>query len=185
MNDGFKQRLVGAVVLLSLALILWPLVFSDADGIFMDRTSQIPPTPEFNKYTVSEPVRPEAIEEVITPKESPVIAEEPVVSPAKPVKSKPVTAKPRAAKPTLDSHNLPEAWVLQVASFTKDDNAQVLTQALIKQGHKAYTRSIQTQDGVSTRVYIGPRLQKDAFDALRPKINKAYGVTAMVVRYEQ
>ncbi|WP_101759534.1 SPOR domain-containing protein [Oceanicoccus sp. KOV_DT_Chl] len=177
MNDGFKQRLVGAVVLVCLALIMWPLIFSDADRIAMDRTSQIPPTPAFEKYTVTAPARPPSIEPVVTPQEQPVAAPTPSLPKAE---EPPIKLTPR-----LDSRNLPEAWVLQIASFSETANARELTKALVEKGYKAYTRTVTTSDGPSTRVYIGPRLTSDAFDDIMPTINKAYGVKAMVVRYEQ
>jgi DedD protein len=177
MNDGIKQRIVGAVVLVSLALILWPLLFSPNDNIAMDRTTQIPDTPDFEKYTVSAPTRPTDIEPVETPQPTPVLAPE---TPAPSVEK-----KVSQQAPVLDSRNLPVAWTLQVASFSDAANASVLTTKLIKQGYKAYTRTIKSSTSPSTRVYIGPRLTQDAFDKILPEINKSYGVNAIVVRYEQ
>ncbi len=74
MNDGFKQRLVGAIVLLSVALILWPVVFSDSRPD-IDQVSQIPPTPAFKKYTVPELVRPQALAPISKPVDHNVVAE--------------------------------------------------------------------------------------------------------------
>lgn len=197
MNDGFKQRLVGAVVLLCLALIFWPWFFSDAERLTTDKTSQIPLMPAFEKYTVASPIRPADIEPVVTPQDKPTPAQpvpaKSTIEAVAEIKQKAAAVKPSAikpnivkqAKPTLDSHNLPEAWVLQVASFVEASNARVLKQDLIKQGYKAYTRSIKTKNSISTRVYIGPRLTKDAFDKISININKTYNVNAIVVRYEQ
>ncbi|ARN75925.1 SPOR domain-containing protein [Oceanicoccus sagamiensis] len=179
MNDGFKQRLVGAIVLLAIALILWPVIFTDPNAIVMDRTSQIPPTPAFEEYPVAKPVRPQNITPVVKPKPEPVAA---VTEKPKPKEQ----AKPKAkAKPKLAGTGLPESWVLQVASFTQPKKADELKQALQKQGYKAYSRSVSTKEGKSTRVYIGPRFSKDEFTKDKTRIDKAYQVKSMVVRFEQ
>lgn len=167
MNDGFKQRLVGAIVLLAIALILWPVIFIDPDGIVMDRSSQIPPVPDFDQYRVAKPVRPQIIEPINKP------------SP------KPVAKPPSKSAPKLDQKGLPEAWVLQVASFTQLQKADDLKQALQKKGYKTFTRSISTKEGKSKRVYIGPRFKKDAFNKDKKTIDKVYKVNSMVVKFEQ
>ena len=179
MNDGFKQRLVGAIVLLAIALILWPVIFSDPDGIVMDRTSQIPATPAFDEYRIAEPVRPQNIEPISKP------ASEPVAEPKPKLKAKTVAKSVPAAKPTLNAKGLPEAWVLQVASFTQPQKADDLKKALQKKGYKAFTRTITTKDGKSKRVYIGPRLKQDAFNSDQKTIDKAYKVESMVVKFDQ
>ena len=184
MNDGLKQRLVGAVVLLSLALILWPVIFSDPNGPALDRRSQIPPMPAFEKYSVPEPVRVQDVEPISRPsmaEQTPVI-DKPV---AKSFEQKSVIKPKPKPRPKLDKKGLPEAWVLQVASFTQQKNADELTLQLQKKGHKAFARSITTKEGKSTRVYIGPRMTKNAFDKDKKTIDKAYSVTSMVLRFDQ
>ncbi len=174
MNDGFKQRLVGAIVLACIALIVWPVIFSDPGGPSLDRRSQIPATPTFDKYTVPEPVRPDNIEPVAVAKVQP----EPDVLPEKSV----ITEQDN--KPKQDKRGLPESWVLQVASFAKAANAKELKQALQKKGYKAFTRNITTKEGKSTRVYIGPKLTKGAFSKDKPLIDRTFKVNSIVLRFD-
>ena len=186
MNDGFKQRLVGAIVLLAFALILWPVIFTDPNAIVMDRTSQIPPTPAFEEYRFAEPVRPQNIEALSKPSPEPVVAK-PAPEPEPQAEPQP-KAQPKAKpgpEPKLDNKGLPEAWVLQVASFSQPEKADQLKQALQKKGYKAFTRSISTKSGKSKRVYIGPRFKKDAFNKDKKTIDKTYKVNSMVVKFEQ
>lgn len=91
MNDGFKQRLVGALVLLSLAVIIWPIVFVETTGPGMDRSTQIPPMPAFTKFKVEQPQRPKGI----------VPVAEPVIEVAEEDRAKPSvgTASPSATSP--------------------------------------------------------------------------------------
>lgn len=173
MNKGLKQRLVGAVVLASIALILWPLIFSDTDRPGLDRRSQIPAMPRFKKYTVAEPERSANVEPV-----QPRMAAEP--SPSVTVARPPEDD----SKPGLDQRGLPESWVLQVASFSKAANAEELKRALQKKGYKAYTRSITTAAGKATRVYVGPRLARKSLLKDKSAIDKMFKVNSIVVKFE-
>ena len=163
MNDGFKQRLVGAVVLVSLLLILWPVVFSDGINPQLDTRTQIPPTPSFEKRIVPEPTRPANIPAIVKPiagpaDKSPIVDD--VTKSAKDAAQAPVDVDD---SPSLDKQRLPIAWVLQVASFEKASNANELKERLLKQGHKAFTQSIETKNGSSTRVLVGPRPEEKRF----------------------
>ena len=195
MNDGFKQRLVGAIVLICGALILWPVLFSDTTAPVVDQHTQIPPMPEFKKYEVPEPSRPE---NVIPVADAPVEQEPPVdqapVSDRAPAQQgrassadkKAVKAPPKASStPVLDKHGLPQGWSLQVASFSQAGNADELKAKLLKLGYKAYTRTVVTKGGDVVRVYVGPKLSKRAFERDRLAIDKKFGVKSIVVKFEQ
>jgi DedD protein len=190
MNDGFKQRLVGAVVLGSMVLIIWPIVFTQTSGPLMDKRSQIPPRPSFEKYTVPQPTRPSGVEPISDAAET--INAKPIKEIKKPavVKNKPTpTPKPkpqqRTEKPQLDNKGLPVSWVLQVASFSQHSNAVELKRSLQKKGYKAYTQHIKQKGKESVRVYVGPKLTKVAFANDKKTIDKAFKVKSLIVRFVQ
>ncbi|WP_295800284.1 SPOR domain-containing protein [uncultured Microbulbifer sp.] len=55
LNDGVKQRIVGALVLAALAVIFLPSLF-DREGVrYIDVTSQIPPAPDIEPIVIAEP----------------------------------------------------------------------------------------------------------------------------------
>lgn len=183
MNSGLKQRLVGAIVLVCAGLILWPLLFSQTAGPRMDKQTQIPPMPEFDKFVVAEPARPANIQPVKpdTPETAPPVDRAPPVTQSQ----KPSPSTPAApAKPALDAEGIPEGWLLQVASFSASKNAEQLKQQLQQQGYKAFIRQVKTANGSVERVYIGPRMSKDAFDKDRAAIDKRYKVKSIVVEYQ-
>lgn len=214
MNDGFKQRLVGALVLLSLAVIIWPVVFVETAGPGMDRSTQIPPMPAFNKFKVEQPQRPEGI----VPVAEPVIevaeadkAKEALVAPSPSVTSPagrpgaaansttPVTkAKPQpevkpvlpkavtpTGKPALDSRGLPLSWSLQVASLQDAEKARELKVSLIARGYKAYLRKVQTTRGEVSRVYIGPKLDRASLQTIKASVDKHYQVNSLIVQFDK
>jgi DedD protein len=187
MNDGFKQRLVGAVVLVSLALILWPVIFSEGINPAVDRRSQISAPPAFDKTPVARPLRPADIAPLVQPSPEPIAdaAAEPAMAQPSAEPIEPAAAEPSSQTPQLDSQGLPESWVLQVASFSQQANADELTEALIKLGYKAYSRTVKTAEGPSTRVYVGPRFTKASFKKDQQAIDKAFSLKSMLVRFEQ
>ncbi len=66
MNDILKQRLVGALVLIALGVVFWPVLFVESERGSLDRQSQIEPMPALEDVTIPapqplpgvEPVRP-------------------------------------------------------------------------------------------------------------------------------
>jgi DedD protein len=173
MKNSFKQRLLGAVILICIAMILWPVIFSEGVSPVPDRRSQIPEMPTFEKYTVVEPLRVDDIEPAPS-------AEPPAENPL----PEPSTISSVDETPKLDQRGIPEAWVLQVASFSKADSAEELKEALQTKGYKAFTRKITGKADAATRVYVGPKLTRDAFSKDKIAIDKEFMLNTIVVRYE-
>jgi len=169
MNDGFKQRLVGAVVLVSMALIAWPLIFTDSQGPLVDKRTQIPPAPVFEKYSVAQPVKPQGLK----PAPKPALAEE---------YAKTAQVSEEQAR-KLDSQGLPISWTLQVASFEDASNAAALKKRLQKKGYKAYTTEISSGSAKATRVFIGPKFNKKSLETIKADIDKPFGVESILIRY--
>jgi len=49
MNDGLKQRIIGALVLVALGIIFIPVIFDKERIVPVDRTTQVPPEPDIVK----------------------------------------------------------------------------------------------------------------------------------------
>jgi len=60
-DDGLKQRLVGAVVLSAVAILFVPVLFDQPDSHKVDTTTQIPAQPDVRPKTVASATRPEGI----------------------------------------------------------------------------------------------------------------------------
>lgn len=52
MNDILKQRLVGALVLIALGVVFWPVIFVQSERQPMDRDSQVPPMPKLRTMQI-------------------------------------------------------------------------------------------------------------------------------------
>jgi len=61
LDENIKQRLVGAAVLVALAVIFLPALFDKDERVAIDTTSQIPPTPTIETVEIPRPTKPEGI----------------------------------------------------------------------------------------------------------------------------
>lgn len=163
-DDSFKQRLVGAVVLISLAVIFLPMIFDKQDDYQTTTQTlvQMPPKPvmsEVPEYKVNEVALP-VPEPVIEPDLPPAIP--PVNNAAAPQAQTPAkvqaTAPARAQtqpKPGIDKNNLPLSWSVQLASGANLKAANQMRDDYRKQGYKAYVRT----EGKLHKVLIGPYIR--------------------------
>lgn len=62
MDDGLRQRIVGAFVLVAIAVVFIPVVFDRERIEPLDRTTQIPVAPDFEPVTIQKPVAPSVVE---------------------------------------------------------------------------------------------------------------------------
>lgn len=188
MDNSLKQRIVGAVVLIALAVIFLPLILKEKTRQASFQ-SKIPARP-------IELVREDLKEEVVNRNQQlqteldklgsaprkqkqtqPSVQEEkPEVSVnssssessiAKPSITKPpqVQTKPTEAlqvsKQKISDKFSDAAWVIQIASFSNRDNAVSFVEKLKKAGHKAYRRESAKQGKTIYRIFVGPYIEKE------------------------
>ena len=201
-DRGLLQRIVGALVLVALAVIFVPMLFNrdDADQQVAVDAPEMPPTPavpaiETQPVEVPEPeVDPvpeefEIIEE--GPAEQPGAPAEPISPapsqpPSAPIAPEPAVTQAEPPEPTvpeeprLDSANLPVSWSVQLASLSSRENAHKLQQTLRSQGYNAY---IRTADGMN-RVFVGPLVDRAEANRLRDQLQRQQKLDGFVVRFK-
>ena len=193
MNQGTKQRIVGTVVLLTLALIFLPIVFDGQGSYEPAMTSRIPDPPQV--AILPEPVqsRPIIIAETEREAELKALAGNEAasaeVSPEVEAASESVavtTSEPVFSRevPQLDSAGLPQAWVVQLASFADVDNARNLLARLQGAGYKAYIRSVVGDQGERNRVLVGPWVVRARADETQTQLQRQFLLAGVVVSYE-
>ena len=201
MQANIRQRLVGAFVLICLSAILWPVLFSTDINPQLDRTSRIPPAPQFEKFSAESPEKPVKISEVVTYQPDDVADQQPLsqiqkqadtvpnqqnapaVNKAAPVKPIKKLADKKIQKPEITEQGLPNYWALQLGSFSQKLKASQLKQALLAKGYKVDTRTVNTANGKMIRVYVGPKLDKSILQRAKPTIDKEFNVQSMLVRF--
>jgi DedD protein len=167
-----KRRLIGAVILTSLAIILLPLLL---DGTEEDRASivtNIPMSPEIDieDVTVQDVMwkieKMEKASEARLPKE--VVDE---------------TNYYAATDHVLDKNQLPVNWSLQLGSFQKEGNATRLRARLRGQNYRSYILHANTNDGETYRVFVGPSSSKESLVKMNRKIEVELKLKGRIVRY--
>jgi DedD protein len=197
------QRIVGALVLVALAVIFVPMLFNrdDADQQIAVDAPAMPETPaapiiETQPVEVPEPAV-EAIPEDYEIIEEDSVAEssipanpiDPVPAEAQPAPEAPeqaVTAAPplmpeNAEEQRLDTANLPVSWSVQLASLSSRENAEKLQKTLRSQGYNAY---IRTADGMN-RVFVGPLVERAEANRLRDQLQRQHKLDGFVIRFKQ
>ncbi|WP_211845318.1 SPOR domain-containing protein [Pseudomonas aeruginosa] len=191
LERGLKQRIVGALVLIALAVIFLPMLFTREDES-RQVVVEAPPRPQ-SPAMPSVEVQPTEVPELQPGEEgiAPEIVEE--GSPAAdrlaglagglpPSQPQPPAAPPSPppAEKRLDANNLPQSWSVQLASLSNRARAEELQKTLRSQGYNAYIRSF---DGMN-RVFVGPVIQRAEADRLRDQLSKQQKLNGFVVRFQ-
>nr|WP_312623979.1 SPOR domain-containing protein [Pseudomonas juntendi] len=209
LDKGMKQRMVGALVLVALAVIFLPMLFTREDEMRQVRVEapQAPAMPSLPEVKVDPVTVPQPQEVPEAPQSAPVVVDEstaPASTPSQPITASPQTqaqaqpAKPQAAAPAakvetkpaatpaqaapskMDVNGLPVSWSIQLASLSNRAGAEKLQQTLRSQGYNAYIRSA----GGMNRVYVGPLIERAEAERVRDAVNRQNSLKGFVVRFQ-
>ena len=208
-ETNLKVRLVGAIVLVSLAVIFIPMIL-DGREIAGNPVgeSNIPPKPENGfvskiiPLTPTSEVKPAVTEKLVIKKGlSAQVANKPVKTATKvgsEVQAKAVTeAKVSEVKKTTEPLKIAKvsdktiptpraglsAWAVQVGNFRSKKNAYALQDKLRKQGFTAFVETIKKDNMPSFRVRVGPELKRELAETLRKKLTKFYKGRTFIVKH--
>jgi DedD protein len=185
-----RHRLLGAAVLVVLAVIGFPFLFdTQPRTVSVDiaveipdknksRSSANPVEPAPTTAASPTPLPPEqglsAKEEVVAPtpanatKPVPVAPAVPAASPAPPTKAEATKAEPDKP-PTAEAKDGAARFVVQVGAYADVDKAREVRRKLEKAGLKTYTHVAETKEGKRTRVRLGPFATREEADKAADK----------------
>ncbi|MBZ0071711.1 MAG: SPOR domain-containing protein [Gammaproteobacteria bacterium] len=213
MDNLVKQRVIGAIVLVALAVIFVPMLFETPEDELGPVGSNLPTEPD---SIVRERIEPLTLPEPPPePEPAPqVILEEPAdpsaanadaaidaandsgagpAAPSQGTAGAPVAPPPPAAKPAPvppapttapAPASVPQSgWIVQLASLASKDNAMALRERLRGLGYTAFVEETKTAKGVLYRVRVGPELERTAAEALRDRLRQQVDLEGMVTSY--
>ena len=209
LDKAYKQRMVGALVLVALAVIFLPMLFSrqDEQRQVTVEAPAAPPAPampqvELEPVAVPEPQTlpqepvpsDDEIAEQVAPSApiapAPVVPAQIATPAAPPPVSKPIpapaqpiasaTTKPDTTQSRVDANGLSVSWSVQLASLSSRASAESLQKTLRSQGYNAYIRSA---DG-KNRVFVGPLIERAEADRLRDLLSRQQNLKGFVVRFQ-
>ncbi|MEZ0123517.1 MAG: SPOR domain-containing protein [Candidatus Reddybacter sp.] len=180
MNEGMKQRLVGALVLLALGTVVLPILF-DFDGAYnVDTRTTIPAAPDIQAVEI-EKAGPVAGATATASHEEMFRFNK---SRAKAVQSDSDESSLQDQPSGLTAEGIPLAWIVQVASFGDIGKAQALTEQLLVDGYKAYRRGVVVTGEVNYRIYVGPKVSKQTMLAEKRAIEQKYKLKTLLLEFE-
>jgi DedD protein len=194
MERALKERIIGAAVLVVLAVLIVP-VFLDGppqegevvtervllpgqemqktQTVVLDRDRTEPVPSAAQAEPEPEPIESKPAPAASEPEPKPVASKpapsqseaEPVASKLAPTESKPTPGMTAAASTT-------GMWAVQLGSFSNKENAEKLAADLRKQGYAAFLSQLQTANGVMHRVRIGPQKDRESAEAMAARLAK-------------
>ena len=200
MDQKLKQRLTGAIVLVSLAVIFIPIILEGPDDEWTPRSHSLPEAPAVEYQAEIELPLPEetprslAIPEMETsthPESESIVIEETVAIAV--VETKPVPAKVPEPQPEVQKKPAPPpvaapaaplaGWYIQVGSFSQEMNATGLRERITAWGFGVRTQKINTGKGTAYRVLVGPSASRAKAEKLRDKLVSKHQIKGIVVEY--
>jgi len=168
MDQDLKQRLVGAVVITSLAAIFVPMLFDDPidEKGKMVSELQIPDAP-VNLLNTEATRLPKSIDDVISLPEVQVIKQQDTMD-------KPAKVADKMLR-----------WFVQVGIFGQEENATALQKEIRKQGYPVIITKVPGKNGFLYRVKVGPELSRERAEKMKIKISKTNNIKGMVTSQQE
>ena len=162
MEAPLKQRIVGAIVLVTLGVIFIPALL-DGSGYKSRQVQDI----EIKEKPDFPPLSSKRVEPVPTP-----------IDDIKKQQSKALAADPK--KP--DKQPI-RSFALQVGTFGSNENAMKLQKQLHKAGYTTFVHKSVSKGKTSYKVRIGPELERSKLDKIKAKIKKSHKIDGYVVNH--
>jgi DedD protein len=212
LDKAYKQRMVGALVLVALAVIFLPMLFSRQDEqrqvtVEAPAAPQAPVMPQVQVEPVVVP-EPQALPQEPVPSDDEIAQQEAPAAPVAPVApapaAKPVTppapvpalaAKPATApaQPITAAPGKPDTTQSRVDAngLSVSWSVQLASLSNRESAEKlqktlrsqGYNAYIRTADG-KNRVFVGPLIERAEADRLRDLLNRQQNLKGFVVRFQ-
>ena len=205
MDNLVKQRLVGALILVALGVVFWPIIFVARDGDTRELRVAVPEAPPVDLSPLPAPdsaalrrapqaqaqaqAQAQGAEQGPAPELFDSDPHIPAPLPALPARADtqpPVSLEPARETlqaPAIDADGLPIAYALQVATIGERERAETLRDELLKAGYKGYLQRLRRDDRTLYRVLVGPRYQRDDLAPVKEAVDRTWRVESLIIRY--
>jgi DedD protein len=192
-DERTKHRLVGVIVALALMIIFLPAMMRESDKNFDEFTSfRVPKKPAMPKVSLLEPkdmLRSVKMVTIVVPKPSAPkrleIAEaQPLSQPISQDESLHSTQEilKKLQISERKSMRFNEVFAIQLASFTKEANAQALVDKLRLQGFAASKLTVKNPQGVVYQVLVGQVKQREQAIDLQKKLVDNTRLNGLIIK---
>lgn len=181
---GLKERLIGAAVLVILAIIIIPWVLKGGSGpgttvtrqLALPQATTAPAAESTYRMALNGPTDAGTRFVAAGAQPAPAAATRPA---AMPVASEP--SAPAVARAPAERTATRGKWAVQAGSYASERNALALEHKLVKRGYHAYVSRYRKSGRTYYRVRIGPYSDRAAAQRAVPEVARAIGGRAEVV----
>lgn len=185
MNEPLKQRLVGAGVLLGLAVIFLPPLVDRSTPAKKSVKVIIPAQPKITvRHHLNVLKLPPAI--VVANEKKKVVTKQPIlVKPTREkVKTTTVAVTSKALVVAKEKTDL-AVWVVQLASFKSKDNAYKLRDKLRKKKYDAFVQRVLIDKRTLYRVRVGPELKRESAEKILKRLQAETQLKGVIKKHSR
>jgi DedD protein len=162
MEAPLQQRIVGAIVLVTLGVIFIPALL-DGSGYRSRQVQDI----EIKEKPEFPPLTQKKVKPIPTPLE---------INRQEQVKVQKTD--------TRQSHKKPiKSFALQVGTFSRNENAEKMRDEMRKAGYTAYVHKSTSKGKTSYKVRIGPELEHSVLEKIKSDLKKSRKIDAYIVNH--
>ena len=205
MTSALKNRLVGTIIVVALAVIFLPDFLDGKKQTNREPFVSVPANPPKKPIVEPESFPSERVAKAAVPadeiEEETALDDEPVSSGADDngTSDEATVAKAPAVKAFEEEDKLASqtvvdtksdaadddaGWVIQLGSFRHEKNVKALLAKLEKAGYRAFSRKIQTSSGPLNKVFVGPDLDKKKLESALPHLKELTSLKGKVTTFK-
>ncbi|WP_414827857.1 SPOR domain-containing protein [Alteromonas sp. H39] len=193
MTSALKNRLVGTIIIVALAVIFLPDFLDGKKESQEEAFVSVPAAPAKKPIVNPEPFPAErvanAAQRPIEIVEEPALDDEPAASSdpetsrsaSVPVEEDQLARQTVVSEPQVAQEDA--GWVVQLGSFRHQKNVKQLLTKLENAGYRAFSRPIQTRSGPLTKVFVGPDLDRAKLESALPHLKEVTGLKGKVTTF--
>lgn len=202
MTSALKNRLVGTIIVVALAVIFLPDFLDGKKQTNREPFVSVPANPPKKPIVEPEPFPSERVAKAAVPaveiEDETAIDDEPMVSSRDEDSGASVTQTPNekvfeeqdnlASQTVIDNKGAAAdddaGWVIQLGSFRHEKNVKALLAKLERAGYRAFSRKIQTSSGPLNKVFVGPDLDKNKLESALPHLKELTSLKGKVTTFK-
>ncbi|GMQ88744.1 MAG: hypothetical protein BMS9Abin09_0178 [Gammaproteobacteria bacterium] len=191
MDAPLKQRLVGAIVLVALGVIFVPMILEGPDRTLVPEMAALPVpedqviSPPLESFPAPDAIPAEPDISTVLADPQPVPESDAAGESAQPVvepEPEPVAAKPEPENKPAKPGPL-GSWVVQMGSFSSEQNALRLRDKLRKSGFATQVEKVRIEGKSRFRVRVGPFLKRVDAEQSQKQMQDKLALKGRVLSY--
>lgn len=206
MTSALKNRLVGTIIIVALAVIFLPDFLDGKKQTNREPFVSVPANPPIKPIVEPEPFPSERVARAAVPEVEVEEAEALDDVYKSQEKADLQAGELRASDDTQTTSTSPEpkdelasqtvieasndlaeedaGWVIQLGSFRHEKNVKSLLAKLERAGYRAFSRKIQTSSGLLNKVFVGPDLDKQKLESALPHLKELTKLKGKVTTFK-